>query len=348
MYRPPPPSVFPGRAPYGLALAALVLLGAGCGEEPPALTVGPVAFSQEELLGFTESREASLARVTAFGLAVADSATLELGAPVVGRWMEDRLLEIWAAERVLEAADVGDDVLEARYLTDPEYELTVRHVLFFSERWRPPTHRDEARAKAERSLNQLEAGADFPETAARLSEEPGAEGREGLLQPGREGAWVDEFWAAASALEVGEISPVTETQYGFHILRLEGREVVPFVEARSAVARPVADQVGDPTAYLQAWEDPEARSEALEAARVAGVSVPEAEQEEIRRRWTDLTTRWATALGFRSGMTPEEVRAAALDAMARTAQGAAIAREGLAARAELLRAAYPVDTGPAS
>ncbi|HEX9710833.1 MAG TPA: peptidyl-prolyl cis-trans isomerase, partial [Candidatus Thermoplasmatota archaeon] len=79
-----------------------------------------------------------------------------------------------------------------------------------------------------------------------LAEEPGGEARAGLLPPGREGAWVPEFWAAALALEPGELSPVAETQYGYHVLRLEGRTIVPFPEARSVVARRVARTLVDP------------------------------------------------------------------------------------------------------
>lgn len=326
-------------------VAPLLLLGllASCGEPPaPAIVVGPVSFSEDQLLGLTPARRADLGRLAAFGLAVADSTTASLGRPLTDRWIDDRLLEILAAERTLANAGVGDAVLEAHYLTDPAYELTVRHILFFSERWRAPDHRAEAERKAARALESLRGGADFAETAARLSEEPGAEGREGLLQPGREGAWVDEFWAAASALEVGEISPVTETQYGYHILRLEHREVVPFEEARATVVRELAPQVGDPSAHLEAWEDPTARNEALASADEMGLAVPDAEAEALRRRWTDTTTRWATALGFRAGMSVEQVAEASLDALARSAQGAVIARQELAERADLLSARYEI------
>jgi parvulin-like peptidyl-prolyl isomerase len=207
--------------------AFLILVACGDGA-PPALQVGRVSFQEGELLGLSETRRATLVNLTAFALAVADSTTGDLGAPLVRRWEGDRLLDILAAELTLEKNGVADAVLEARYLTDPEYELTVRHVLFFSERWRTPVERAAARQKAERALQLLQGGADFAATAARMSEEPGAEGRQGLLTPGREGAWVDEFWAAASALEVGQMSGVTETQYGFHILLLEGRKIVPF------------------------------------------------------------------------------------------------------------------------
>lgn len=237
-----------------ILLSALIL--AACGDDaPPAIIVGPVTFTADQLLGLSDARRNALAELAAFGLAVADSSHHELGAPLLKQREDDLLLDVLAAELTLEKNGVSDDVLEARYLTDPDYELTVRHILFFSERWRTEDHRAQAREKAARAMESLRAGADFAETAARLSEEPGAEGRQGLLTPGREGAWVSEFWAAASALLVGDISAVTETEYGYHILQLEGREVVPFAEARSRVARDVADRIEDPLAVLAAYLD---------------------------------------------------------------------------------------------
>lgn len=274
-------------------LTALILLAlVGCGEAaPPAVTVGPVAFSEDQLLGLSPARRATLAHLAAFGLAVSDSSTAELGAPLVARWKEDRALEILAADLTLRKHQVFDDALEARYLTDPDYELTVRHILFFSERWRTAAERAEAKAKAERALQALRAGADFAETAARLSEEPGAEGRQGLLTPGRKGAWVDEFWAAASALQVGEISPVTETQYGFHILRLEKRETVPFAEARSRIAREVADRLEDPAGVLSDLVDDYASEIMLDEGALA--RAPDLRPSDTLAVWPE----WGVAFG---------------------------------------------------
>lgn len=396
-----------------LLLTAAALLA--CGDDaPPALVVGPVSYTEDQLLGLSDERRRTLADLTAFGLAVADSTHMELGAPLLRRWEEDRLLDYLAAEVTLEKNGVSDAVLEARYLTDPDYELTVRHILFFSERWRPAAHRADAEAKAERALEALRAGADFAETAARLSEEPGAESRQGLLTPGREGAWVDEFWTAASALDEGEISAVTETQYGYHILRLERREVVPFSEARSDVALDVADRIEDPRAVLEAflgdqpaltvddagvrealaeaadpqtvlarwdggrvtlgdfrtyaaaqptsWEggglghDGDAfrasvealarRRQALTAAADRGLAVSPAGVEQIRRAWDDRVYRWAATLGFRYGLPPEQVGAAAMSALSDTGQNATITRNEIGDRAPLLRAAYDVVLSP--
>ncbi|MCH7562787.1 MAG: peptidyl-prolyl cis-trans isomerase [Gemmatimonadetes bacterium] len=185
------------------------------------------------------------------------------------------------AERLLAERDVRDEHLQARYLDDPRYELTVRHVLFFSERWRSTEHRAQAARKADEALQRLQAGESFPSVAAELSEESGAEGREGLLPPGREGAWVPEFWRAAVALEEGEISPVVETEYGFHVLRLETKELVPF------------DRVSMAYAAASRWEDISAATDRWLEALSGGVEVDEA----AVRGWLDDTVGDSVALG---------------------------------------------------
>jgi hypothetical protein len=334
-----------------LATAALTF-AAACGRDaPPAVAVDGVSYTEDQLLGVSPDRRETLAYLTAFGLAVADSTFAELGRPLVDTWIDDLLLEILAAELLLEERDVGDDVLETRYLTDPEWELTVRHILFFSERWQSPDHRAEAKAKADRALTLLAEGADFAATAAELSEEPGAEGRAGLLTPGREGSWVPEFWAAALALEPGRISPVTETQYGYHILRLEDRQVVPFEQARSSVVRDVARQVGDATEALETWLDARGvhgdearRSESLAEAGRRGITVTDADRAELERRWDNQAYRWSAAFGFRYGLTPAQVGAAALDALARPGQNAEIGRAELRGHADLFTRRYAIRT----
>lgn len=329
----------------------LITLGIeGCGEpSAPALTVGPVSYSEDQLLGLSESRRQSLAELTAFALAVADSSASSLGAPLVAEWTQDRLIEILAAELTLEGADVGDDILEARYLTNPEWELVVRHILFFSERWQSANHRAEAEAKAARAMESLRAGADFATTAAALSEEPGAEGREGLLTPGREGSWVPEFWAAALALEPGEVSPVTETQYGYHILRLEDRQIVPFLEARSVIARAIAEQIGSPPDVLSTWLDTEGdsdqqarRSNALGEARRRGLKVPDGEVVELTRAWDDLAYRLSTTFGFRFGWTADQIASGALAALSNPAQNVSLARSELSSYRPLIDQSYAI------
>lgn len=307
----------------GRGWATLVLwVGTACGGEPPALIVGEVEYTENELLGLNEMRRTELAAITAFGLSLARGETLVALAPLLEDSIEQVLLTHVAAELVLQEGEVDDANLRAHYLNDPAFELTVRHVLFFSERWRPRAHRAEALRKAETALERLRAGDPFPEVAAELSEEPGAAGRQGLLTPGREGSWVSEFWNAALALRVDEISPVVETQYGYHVLRLEDRQTVPFEETRATVALEVATLMGGLN---------EARERAsLDQAAEFRISVPAAERATITRELEDRVLRWSAALGFTENLNVSRVKEASRAALGSTSQGATIARNEVA------------------
>ena len=320
-----------------LLLNLALLATSACAAERPALTVGDVTFAETELLGLSGARRAQLAEITAFGLAAAREELQLRLAPMLEQARDAALLRQVAAERILAETGVDDDQLRAHYFTNPALELTVRHVLFLSERWRPASHRELAQRKAEAAIARLEAGESFPAVAAELSEEPGAEGRQGLLQPGREGSWVFEFWMAALALEAGEISPVTETQYGFHVLRLENRQVVSFEEARPTV-------VAEVSALIASIEDV-VKGLSIEEARASSIVVPSTDLAAITRDFEDRTLRWSLALGFAPGLTSAQVKEAARAALGATEQLATIARGELRDLAPLLQVAYPTTFG---
>lgn len=239
-----------GTRPLTLLIVLLMVLS-GCGEDAPAMTVGSVAFAEEDVHRLPDAQVLRLARITAVGLAVKEDAVPELGAPILALRKEEALINRLREELTLEWEGVDDAVLEAQYQVDPEWELEVRHLVRLSERWRPENHREEARQTAEEAREEALTDTSFAEVAGRYSEEPGAAERGGLLGAGREGTWVSEFWEAALALEVGEISPVVETEYGFHVLKLEDRRTVPFSEARDRVVSQVAQAVGG----RSRWED---------------------------------------------------------------------------------------------
>lgn len=317
-----------------LALALVALSACGDGG-PPALRVAGVSFTDEDLLGLSDDRKVLLAELAAFGRAVADSALHAVHQPLLEERTRHRLRRLAEARRVLAEAGAGDDVLEARYRTDPEYELTVRHLLIFSARYESDETRAAARQKAERALERVRAGEDLARVAAEVSEEPGAAGRAGLLTPGREGSWVSEFWNAALALEPGEVSDVVETQYGFHVLRLEDRRIVPFAEVRDEVALEVAEMIAPIEGTVPDRDLPD------------DLTVSDAWRAGEARALEDRSMAWAQLLGFRRGMTENQVREAALAALSATRQNVTVARRELhdALGPSLLRV-YPVETAP--
>lgn len=303
-------------------LALMALLATACGQAPPALRVDGIRYEERDLLGLSTDRRELLGDLAALGLAVADSTLDAVAEPWVTSRQRDRLWQLWQAERALDSAGVGDDVLRARYLTEPRYELTVRHLLILSPRYETDATRAQARAKAERALERIRNGEDFPEVAADVSEEPGAEGRQGLLTPGREGSWVDEFWNAAMALEPGEISDVVETQYGFHVLRLEDRQVVPFEEARTGVELEVAGMLT--TLDTDATHAPEPDGLTLDDEALAALPTPEAPDTLTVARWAGGTLTLDTLRAALAAMErPRRMRALSGSA----ADGATLVKE---------------------
>ena len=64
-----------------LLVASLAL---ACGQTaPPVIEVGPVAFTENDLLGLSEARRETLVQLTAFALSVADSSPAAPGAPLI-------------------------------------------------------------------------------------------------------------------------------------------------------------------------------------------------------------------------------------------------------------------------
>ncbi len=98
--------------------------------------------------------------------------------------------------------------------------------------------RDEALAKIEMIQEKLNEGEDFAEVARQYSDDtPSAEngGELGFISKGQ---MVEEFDKALFALDVGEVSGIVETEYGFHIIKATGYEkeyIQEFSEVEEAI-----------------------------------------------------------------------------------------------------------------
>ncbi len=356
----------PRRSPHALArrgLRALVIsfLVPAC-SEAPALSIADVSFTRSDLLGLSETQSELLSMIAALGVATSRGDQARIGGPLIARGREDLLLERLRQEVTLELGGVTDLALAARYTQSPDYELTVRHLVILSERWRSIGERETARRRAEAALVRARAGEPFAELAGDVSEEPGASARGGLLEPGREGSWVSEFWVAASRLQVGEISGIVESEYGFHVLKLDDRRSIPFPEARDRVVATVAGQLDDPERWRQqvaewadALTDPSSQVSGVEEdERVRGILLTEADRRNLRvsgpneariaREWEFQVTAWGAVLGYEPGMTADEIRTQALLALGSTDQNARIVRDEIRKWGAAFLAAYPVST----
>ncbi len=104
----------------------------------------------------------------------------------------------------------------------------------------------QARAKAEDLRARLEKGEDFAALAAANSDDPGSKDRGGDLGWLPRGKTVPAFEQAAWALAVNQLSPVVESQVGFHVIQMpeppRAESVVPFEQARDRIRGLLLDQ----------------------------------------------------------------------------------------------------------
>lgn len=86
---------------------------------------------------------------------------------------------------------------------------------------------DEAKAKAKDKALEIDAQlkaspARFEELAAKFSQDPGSAAKGGSLGSFGRGAMVKPFEDAVFSMEVDELSEIVESEFGYHIIRLDG------------------------------------------------------------------------------------------------------------------------------
>ena len=92
----------------------------------------------------------------------------------------------------------------------------------------PAQVNDKAKQAAIAQLNDLrgrvQAGESFEELAKKYSQDPGSAPQGGYLGFFKKGELVPEYEAASRKLEPGQLSPVVESQFGFHLIQFIERK----------------------------------------------------------------------------------------------------------------------------
>ncbi len=142
-------------------------------------------------------------------------------------------------------------------------QAQARHILFRVNPGGDGSQRAEAQARADGVLKIAQSGADFAQLAAQHSDDPGSKENGGDLGWFGRGEMVPEFEAAVFGAKPGEILGPVESQFGYHIIKVEAfkpEQQQPFEE--------VEDQVKFRVLEGRAAAESEIRASAL-ARRVA-------------------------------------------------------------------------------
>jgi peptidyl-prolyl cis-trans isomerase C len=142
--------------------------------------------------------------------------------------------------------NVTEDEAKRHYDENPKQfevpeQVRASHILIKPDTTGPDADPNQAKAKAKAKiqdlLRQIKEGADFAEVAKANSACPSA-AQGGDLNFFPRGRMVAPFEKAAFELEIGQISDIVETSFGYHIIKVTDRKdasLISFEQAKSSI-----------------------------------------------------------------------------------------------------------------
>ncbi|WP_349369165.1 peptidylprolyl isomerase [Salinarimonas sp.] len=183
--------------------------------EDPALPLPGMSAEQRRdvLIGYLVDLKLAARAAENAGLAETETFARNMA------YQRDKVLLAALLEETIAAA-VTEEAARALYEEtvagiEPQEEVRARHILVPTE--------EEAKAAAER----VAAGEDFAAVAAELSQDPGSAREGGDLGFFTRDRMVAPFAEAAFALEPGGVSEPVQSQFGWHVIKVEERREQP-------------------------------------------------------------------------------------------------------------------------
>lgn len=188
----------------------------------------------DEIIGSYESEEQFSQRINELGL---DRETFE--SRLTEQIRIDKLLE---AETGSTEAPTGEEVREYYDSNSAQFEqpeqVRASHILIQVDQDDDEQTRKEKREKLEGILRDIREGSSFSEQASLYSEGP-SKSKGGDLGFFKKEDMVGPFSDAAFSMEVGEVSDIVETRYGYHIIKVTDKKAagtVPFADVEERIS----------------------------------------------------------------------------------------------------------------
>jgi peptidyl-prolyl cis-trans isomerase C len=138
-------------------------------------------------------------------------------------------------KEVISKIKVTEKEAKAYYDKNPDLfkspeQVKARHILIQVPKEASEEDKKKLKEKADEVLKKVKAGEDFAKLAAENSDDPGTKSKGGDLGFFSKGSMVPAFEQAAFSLKPGEVSELVETEFGFHVIKVE--------EKKEAIAEP--------------------------------------------------------------------------------------------------------------
>ena len=266
------PAILP-RALLGLTLTLVVACG-GEDESEIVARIGDKKITVEDVAGYMQRAnyganlrdvERAVNEMVDAHLVLARARERYEPAPVeslqMAEWRNTLLINQFRQDVIWKDIAVDEAKLKEWYDANVGERVTVDHILIRAPEGQsapapgasgtpaPDAARVAARQKADSLLAALRAGADFAALAREHSNDPSSAPRGGRMEPFGRGDMVAPFEQAAYETRVGELAPVVESRFGYHILRVIEREKPPLDDLREEIqgqlSRPLQNEAED-------------------------------------------------------------------------------------------------------
>jgi peptidyl-prolyl cis-trans isomerase C len=205
--------------------------------------------SDQEIQQLLAQRKRVFPNEEAFKQALAKASMTE--AKLREQIRDEIAVQKYLQSQLANAADVTDQATRAFYdqnkkqMEAPE-RVHVRHILVRAEQSAPAADKEKARQKTEALLKRLQGGEDFAKLAGENSDDPGTKVRGGDLGWITKGQMVPPFDQASFALtKPNELSPVVESQFGYHIIQFLERQpagTLPYEQVKDRIGQLLKEQ----------------------------------------------------------------------------------------------------------
>jgi len=158
-------------------------------------------------------------------------------------YIEQSLIVLGDAEK-----KVTEEQMKAKYdeyaAANAYTTATVSHILISlkdANQEKEIRTKEEALQRALEVKQKLDAGGDFAALAKEYSDDGGSKDNGGKYENAEVNQWVEGFKKAALELPIGKISDPVETEYGYHIMRVDARNTKTFDEVKDQLKSELAE-----------------------------------------------------------------------------------------------------------
>ena len=119
---------------------------------------------------------------------------------------------------------IAEQILQQKLSETVPVQVRARHILIRVAKDAPEATVNETKGRMDKVVAEIQAGADFAETAKKYSEDTGSSQNGGDLDFFTRGQMDPDFEKVAFETEVGKTSAVFRSEFGWHIVKVEEKK----------------------------------------------------------------------------------------------------------------------------